>query len=75
MRIVGLIGLVLALLIVALLARKQSGQLIAPTVPEGPGAIVVTPGANERERSQQIQEQVRRSLESAAQPRAEPDAP
>lgn len=72
----GLIGMVLALVIVALLARRQSAALLAPAdAPPSASTIAVPPGASERERSLQIQQQVRRSLESATQPRAVPDEP
>jgi len=68
MRAFGLIGLVLALLIVGWLAKRQMGSLIAPPLP-GSSA----PAASVRDQSQQIQQQIKQSLDAATQPRAMPD--
>ncbi|MBT2324201.1 hypothetical protein J7E62_17765 [Variovorax paradoxus] len=55
MRIVGLIGLVLALLIVGLLVKKQMG------------GVAGAPAANPHAQSQQIQQQFKQSLDAAMQ--------
>jgi hypothetical protein len=69
MRSLGLIGLVLALVIVGVLVKKQMSTLMpAAAVPQA-GA----PAQNVREQSQQIQEQVRRQVEAGMQPRQMPD--
>ena len=73
MRVVGLIGLLLALVIVGVLVKKQLGGVAAS--PLSPGAVASTPAAagNVREQSQQIQQQIRQSLDAAQQPRPVPD--
>lgn len=55
MRALGLIGLVLALAIVGLLARKQMG------------GVAGAPAADARTQSQQVQEQFKQSLDAAMQ--------
>lgn len=69
MRSLGLIGLVLALLIVGVLVRKQ----MTPVVPAVATTGTPSPGADARTRSQQIQQQVRESMDAAMQPRPMPD--
>jgi len=70
MRSLGLVGLVLALVIVGLLVKKQMSSLVPATAPAAPGA----PAQNVREQSLQIQQQVRQSVEAAMQqPRPLPD--
>jgi hypothetical protein len=63
MRGLGLIGLVLALAIVGLLARKQLGGGGAPVVSGAPATGDV------RAQSQQIQQQFKQSLDQAMQKR------
>jgi len=63
MRGLGLIGLVLALAIVGLLARKQLGGATAPVVSGAPATGDV------RAQSQQIQQQFKQSLDQAMQKR------
>ncbi|QNK67561.1 hypothetical protein [Variovorax sp. PAMC26660] len=76
MRVLGLIGLVLALLIVGLIAKKQMGSGVATALPAVPG--VAAPAAGEppttvRDQAQQVQQQVKDALEAAAQARKMPD--
>ncbi|MDF1484423.1 hypothetical protein PY257_04380 [Ramlibacter sp. H39-3-26] len=71
----GLIGLVLALLIVGVLVKKQLAATTAP-VPalqaQVPGAAPAT--GTVRAQSQQIQQQYKQAVEAAMQPqRQEPD--
>ena len=70
LRALGLVGALLALVIVGLLVKKQlgSGIAIAPALPAG--AEVSAPAQNPR----QVQEQFKQSLDAAMQqPRAMPD--
>lgn len=71
MRSLGLIGLVLALLIVGVLVKKQmsSSLAVVPVVAPAPGA----PASTVRAQSEQIQQQVREQLEAATQARPMPD--
>ncbi|MEJ8848037.1 hypothetical protein [Variovorax rhizosphaerae] len=70
MRSLGLVGLVLALVIVGLLAKKQMSTLTPAAAPPVAGR----PTPNVREQSQQIQQHVRQQVEAAMQqPRAMPD--
>ena len=72
MRVFGLLGLVLALVIVGLLVKKQLGTTVAPVLPSVPGqaAPAAAPAGNPR----QVQEQFKQSLDAAMQqPRALPD--
>lgn len=72
MRVLGGIGLVVALLIVGLLAKKQISSLAAPTsaVPAVPTGIAPSTPAQGR----QLQEDIRKSLDAAMQqPRPTPD--
>ncbi len=64
MRVLGLLGLVLALLIVGLLVRKQMSGSIAPSPLPGNAA----PAASVRDQRQQIQQQFKQSLDAAMQP-------
>ena len=69
MRVFGLLGLVLALLIVGLLVKKQIGGVAAPPLSGGNA-----PAASVRDQSQQIQQQFKQSLDAAVQaPRPMPD--
>lgn len=70
MRALGLIGLVLALLIVGVLAKKQMSAVTA--APIAPG-ITAPQGATVRDQSQQVQQQVKDALEAAAKAHKMPD--
>jgi hypothetical protein len=69
----GLVGLVVALAIVAVLAKKQLNSVNAIQVPQpagtSPGAVVppVDPNATVKEQSQQIQQQYKQAVEGALQ--------
>lgn len=67
MRIFGLVGLLLALVIVGLLVKKQFAGLAVPMLPAVPGAEAAAPAAAVREQSQQIQQQVREAVDAAVQ--------
>jgi hypothetical protein len=76
MRMFGLLGLVLALVIVGLLAKKQLATTVAPALSVVPGAESPAPGeapANARAQVQQVQTQVNQALDAAAQARKMPD--
>ena len=78
MRILGLLGLVAALVIVGLLAKQQLGATRA-SVPAPPPPAASTgadaPPATVRDQSRQIQQQYKEALDAAmkAQPRDVPD--
>jgi len=72
MRVVGLIGIVLALLVVGVLAKKQLGAAVTPVVPAMP-AGATAPAGDVRTQSRQIQEQIKQSLDAAQQRRPMPD--
>ncbi|WP_431769273.1 hypothetical protein [Variovorax paradoxus] len=72
----GLLGLVLALVIVGLIAKKQLTTTAAPALPTVPGAASPAPGqapAAARAQVQQVQTQVNQALDAAAQARKMPD--
>ncbi len=72
MRGMSLLALVSVLLIVGLLASRQTAVIHAPTNVIGVPASA--PPGNVREQSQQIQQQYKKALEDAMnQPRPEPD--
>jgi hypothetical protein len=73
MRVIGLIGLVLALLVVGVLAKKQLGAVAAPALPTGPSAPAGAPAGDVRTQSRQLQEQIKQSLDAAQQRRPVPD--
>ena len=76
MRVFGLLGLVLALVIVGLIAKKQLTTTVVPALPSVPGAAAPAPGearADVRTQSQQVQQQVKDALDAAAQARKMPD--
>jgi hypothetical protein len=76
MRMFGLLGLVLALAIVGLLAKRQLTATASPALPTMPGAASPAPGeapANARAQVQQVQTQVKEALDAAAQARKMPD--
>jgi parvulin-like peptidyl-prolyl isomerase len=64
MRVLGLVGLVIALLVVGLLIKKQMGSLVAP-------ASANTPSTTAQGR--QLQQDIQKSLDAATQPRPMPD--
>jgi hypothetical protein len=70
----GLIGLVLALLIVGLVAKKQMSSAAAPVLPATPGVATGEPPAgNARDQAQRVQQQVKDALDAAARTRQMPD--
>ena len=71
MRSLGLIGLVLALLVVGVLVKKQmsGNSVVSPVVAPAPG----TPPPSVRAQSEQLQQQVRQQRDAAAQARPMPD--
>lgn len=73
MRALGLVGLLLALLIVGLLVKKQLNGVAAPVLPAGPTATGSAPAGDARAQSQQMQQQIKQSLDAAMQPRPMPD--
>jgi len=68
MRMVGLLGLVLALVVVGLLAKKQLG----PVAPVREGVGVGAP-ADPRLQARQAEQQVKDALDAAAKARRMPD--
>lgn len=73
----GLLGLLLALVIVGTLVRKQmtAVRVTLPTLEmpaSGPANASTAPG-NVAQQSQQIQQQMKQAMESAMQARAMPD--
>lgn len=73
MRVVGLIGLVLALLVVGVLVKKQLGVAAALALPTGVSAPAGAPAGDVRAQSRQLQEQIKQSLDAAQQRRPMPD--
>jgi hypothetical protein len=78
MRGLGLIGLVLALVIVGLVAKKQMASVAAPALPAPAGMSGgvsggEAPAGNVRDQSQRVQQQVRDALDAAAKTRQMPD--
>lgn len=72
MRGLGLIGLVLALVIVGLVAKKQMTSMASSTQPAVPG--VAAPAAGDaRMNPQQVQQQVKDALDAAVKTRQMPD--
>ena len=70
-RLFGLLGLVLALVIVGMLVRKQLGTTVAPALPPGTDQSAPAPTSSN---PRQVQEQFKQSLDAAMQqPRALPD--
>ena len=64
MRVLGLVGLVTALLVVGLLVKKQTRSLVAPSSVDAPQ----TPA-----QGRQLQQDIQKSLDAAMQSRAMPD--
>ncbi|MEO7241305.1 MAG: hypothetical protein ABIW85_00215 [Variovorax sp.] len=77
MRVFGLIGLVVALLVVALVAKKQLTAVVPPVLPGAASPALGSGGSGKpetvRQQSQQIQDQYRQALDSAMKPRPQPD--
>ena len=77
MRGLGLIGLVLALLVVGLVAKKQMGSVAAPVLPATPGVATgeapSSNAGNARDQAQRVQQQVKDALDAAAKTRQMPD--
>ena len=72
----GMVGLVVALALVGVLAKKQlvSTQAVVPSLQVPGAAPVPAPTGSVREQSQQVQQQYKQALESALQqPRPLPD--
>ncbi len=69
LRTFGLIGLVVALAIVAVLAKRQAQAPHAATqpLPAVPGAPASAPAGSVRDQSQQIQQQVRQQMDTLMQ--------
>ncbi|MBO9514309.1 MAG: hypothetical protein J7549_09345 [Variovorax sp.] len=63
MRAIGIIGLLLALAVVGVLAKRQLAAVPAASAPAG----------DAREQSRQIEQQIKQSLEAAQQQRPMPD--
>ena len=73
MRIFGLLGLLLALVIVGLLVKKQFTTLATPGLPPVPGATA-TQGSTAKDQSRQMQQQYKQAIDAAMQqPRKMPD--
>ena len=70
MRVMGLLGLVLALVIVGLLVKKQMAATRAPLPSLAPAASAP---ATVRAQSQQVQEQYKQAVEGLMQARPMPD--
>ncbi len=68
----GILGLLLALLVVGLLAKKQLGA-VSVTAPGNPAGISV-PAGTPQQQSQQIQDQIKKSVEDAMQQKR-PESP
>ncbi|MDP9931180.1 hypothetical protein [Variovorax paradoxus] len=76
MRVFALLSLVLALVIVGLLAKKQLATAAAPVLPSVPGVAAPALGdapVNARTQAEQVQKQVKEALDAAAQARKMPD--
>lgn len=68
--IVGVLGLLMVVVIVGLLAKKQLGSGVAPAAPAVPGAPVVAPAASPQEQVQQFKNAAEAALQ---QPRPVPE--
>ena len=79
--VLGVISILIVLAVVGLLARKQLDVTSAvPIRPQNPALVdpsaamsLTSPGATAQVRSQQIQQQIKQSVEAGMQPRAMPD--
>lgn len=77
MRMFGLVGLLLALVIAGVVAKKQMASVAVPALPSGSGAAAPASGgeapADVRTQARQVQQQVKDALDAAAQARKMPD--
>jgi len=73
MRAIGLVGLLLALVVVGVLVKKQLNVVAAPVLPTGAAVAGGAPAGDVRAQSQQIQQQIKQSIEAAQKPRPLPD--
>lgn len=64
MRVLGLVGLVIALLVVGLLVKKQTSSLVAPASNAASSAAPSTPA-----QGRQLQQDIQKSLDAALPPR------
>jgi enamine deaminase RidA (YjgF/YER057c/UK114 family) len=71
MRMFGLAGLLLALVIAGVVAKKQMASVAAPALPSVPASGEVP--ADARTQARQVQQQVKEALDAAAQARKMPD--
>jgi hypothetical protein len=69
--LLGLVGLVVVLAIVAVVAKKQLGAVSEIKLPQAAGAtapqVAPDPQASVRDQSQQIQQQIKQSVDAAMQ--------
>lgn len=70
MRLLGLVGLVFALLVVGVLVKQQASSLVAPAANAASGAALSPPA-----QGRQLQQDIQKSLDAAMQPRPMPDDP
>jgi hypothetical protein len=70
--IFGLLGLVIVLAVISTLSKKQLSVVNPIQLPPGTG-ITVDPNASVKAQSEQIQQQVKQSLEQAVKARPEGD--
>ncbi|RSZ37180.1 MULTISPECIES: hypothetical protein [unclassified Variovorax] len=73
MRGLGLIGLVLALVIVGLLVKKQMTGMASSARPAVAAPAAGDAPVNVRDQAQQVQQQVKEALDAAAKTRQMPD--
>ncbi len=73
MRAIGLIGLLLALVVVGVLVKKQLNVVTEPVLPTGAAVAGGAPAGDVHAQSQQIQQQIKQSIEAAQKPRPLPD--
>ena len=79
--VLGVVSILIVLAVVGVLAKKQLGVTPAvPIHPQNPALVdpsaalpLTSPGATAQVRSQQIQQQIKQSVEAGMQPRAMPD--
>ena len=71
---VGILGLLLALLVVGLLAKKQLGGVAGTGMAPATQAGVSVPVGTPQQQSQQLQDQVKKSVEEAMQQKR-PESP
>ena len=72
--VLGVVSILIVLAVVGLLARKQLGVPAVPIHLQNPVLVdPSSPAATPQIPSQQIQQQIRQSVEAGMQPRAMPD--